>query len=342
MAGFIKSKKYYAVLLVLLVLLVALPFMRGRKKFITNTGVVWTTEYHITYKAKVDLNDSIQQLLKKIDDSVSPFNKQSAITAINDNKTDAVDEYFVKLYNKSAEVNRKSDGLYDPTVMPLVNAWGFGYKSGALPTKLQIDSILCFIGLERTSLNGSKLKKEDPRLQFDFSSIAKGMACDEIAAMLTRNGASNYIVEIGGEVVARGVNERGVSWHVSIDMPIADDENGAVHANALIVKLDSLAIATSGNYRKFKEVDGKRVSHIINPKTGMSETSNLLSVSIVAKDCMTADAWATACMAMGLERTQTMIEKNSELGVMTISADTDGNFVVWSNKRFADLVEKAK
>ena len=136
----------------------------------------------------------------------------------------------------------------------------------------------------------------------------------------------------------RGVNERGEKWHVSVDLPVPDDENGAVHANAMVVNLDSLAIATSGSYRKFKEVEGKKVSHIINPKTGRSEESMLLSVSIVAPDCMTADAWATACMAMGLEKTQSMMEKNVMLGVMTISTDADGNFVVWSNKRFADLV----
>ena len=334
-----KAGKY---LMMLLVVLATVSCKHQNKQFILNEGVVWTTEYHIKYEATANLNDSIQQILKAIDESASAFNKQSRIAAINDNKSDEADAFIVKLYNKALEVNSASGGLYDPTVMPLVNAWGFGYKSGELPTKAQIDSILQFVGMEHTTLQGNKIVKDDPRVQFDFSSIAKGMACDEVAAMLERNGVENYMVEIGGEVVTRGVNPTGQPWHVSIDMPIADDDNGAVHANALIVRLDSLAVATSGNYRKFKEVDGKRVSHIINPKTGMSETSNLLSVSIVAKDCMTADAWSTACMAMGLERTQTMMEKNSELGVMTISADADGNFVVWSNKRFADLVEKAK
>ncbi len=335
----LKSKKYYAVLLLLLVLVVALPFVRSRKKFFTNTGVVWTTEYHITYEARADLNDSIQQLLTMVDNSVSPFNKQSLVTAINEGKSDKADRLFVKLYRKALEVNKASGGVYDPTVMPLVNAWGFGFKSGNLPTDAQIDSILAFVGIEHTRLNGDKVVKDDPRVQFDFSSIAKGMACDEIAAMLARNGAVNYMVEIGGEVVAQGVNQRGETWRVSVDMPMPDDENGAVHANAMVVNLDSLAIATSGSYRKFKEVEGKKVSHIINPKTGRSEESPLLSVSIVAPDCMTADAWATACMAMGLEKTQGMMEKNNSLGVMTISADEQGNFVVWSNKRFAQLVK---
>lgn len=335
----LKSKKYYAVLLVLLVIVIALPFIRGRKKFFSNSGVVWTTNYHITYEAKRDLNDSIQFLLNAIDNSVSPYNKQSLITAVNDNKTNRVDALFVKLFNKSWQVNQASDGLYDPTVMPLVNAWGFGFKSGKLPTQAQLDSLLSFVGIEKTTLKDNILVKNDSRTQFDFSSIAKGLACDEIARMLARNGAVNYMVEIGGEVVTRGVNERGVPWHVSIDMPVPDDSNGPVHANALILKLDSMAVATSGSYRKFKEVNGKKVSHIVNPKTGGSETSSLLSVSIVAGDCMTADAWATACMAMGFEATKNKFENDNSLGVMTISSDDNGNLVIWSNKRFASLVD---
>ena len=335
----LKSRKYYAVQLLLLVLVVALPFMRSRKKFVTNSGVVWTTEYHITYEARGDLNDSIQQVLATIDQSASAFNKQSLVSAINEGRSDVADRLFKVMYTKALEVNKASDGLYDPTVMPLVNAWGFGYKNGQLPTKEQIDSILAFVGIGHTRLDGLRIVKDDPRVQFDFSSIAKGLACDEVAAMLVRNGATNYMVEIGGEVVARGVNERGEPWHVSVDLPVPDNEKGAVHSNAVVLCLDSLAVATSGSYRKFKEVDGKKVSHIVNPTTGSSETSSLLSVSIVAPDCMSADAWSTACMAMGFEKTQAMMEKNNALGVMTISADDDGNFVVWSNKRFADLVK---
>lgn len=334
-----KSKKYYALLLVLLVLVVALPFVRDRKKYVTNSGVVWTTEYHITYEARADLNDSIQQLLNEIDGSASAFNKKSLVTAINECRSNVADRLLLTLYGKALEVNLASDGLYDPTVMPLVNAWGFGYKSGQLPSAAVIDSILGYVGMNHTHVEGNKIIKDDARVQFDFSSIAKGLACDEIARMLARNGAINYMVEIGGEVVARGVNDRGEAWRVSVDMPLPDDENGAVHANAVMLRLDSLAVATSGSYRKFKEVDGKKVSHIVNPKTGRSETSSLLSVSIVASDCMSADAWATACMAMGLEKTQAMMEKKSELGVMTISVDDAGNYVVWSNKRFADVVE---
>lgn len=308
------------------------------KKFFVNSGVVWTTEYHIKYEAQTDFNDSIQLLFAKLDKSVSVYNKESLITAINSNRSDVADSFFIKLYNKALEVNNASGGLYDPTVMPLVNAWGFGYKSGSLPTRAQLDSILQFVGMTHVQLSGNKVVKDDQRVQFDFSSIAKGLACDAVAQMLERNGVKNYMVEIGGEVVARGVNEIGSTWHVSIDMPMPDDADGAVHKSALVIGLDSLAVATSGNYRKYKEVNGKKVSHIINPITGESENSSLLSVSIVAGDCMSADAWATACMAMGDVKTKAMMENNASLGVMTISSDADGNLVVWSNKRFSDLV----
>ena len=311
---------------------------KQNKQYILNQGVVWTTEYHIKYEAAADLHDSIQQLFNAVDLSASAFNKQSLITAINDNKTNECDAFIVKLYNKAIEVNHASKGLYDPTVMPLVNAWGFGYKSGELPNQEQIDSILQFVGMEHTSLTGNKIVKDDPRVQFDFSSIAKGMACDEVAALLERNGVENYMVEIGGEVVAKGVNQTGQPWHVSIDMPEPDDSDGAQHNSALVITLDGQAVATSGSYRKYKESGGKKLSHIVNPKTGGSETSCLLSVSIIAPDCMSADAWATACMALGEEKTKAMMQGNDTLGVMTISVNDDGDFVIWSNKRFANLV----
>lgn len=332
----IKLGRYLILMLALIAVLTTASCKR--KQYIFTQGVVWTTEYHIKYEATANFNDSIQQLFKAIDESASAYNKNSLISAINGNKSDVVDAFFVKLYNKALEVNRASSGLYDPTVMPLVNAWGFGYKSGQLPTQAQLDSILMFVGIEHTSLNGNRIVKDDPRVQFDFSSIAKGMACDEVAAMFERNGVENYMVEIGGEVVARGVNQIGQSWHVSIDMPEPDGSDGAQHNSALVITLNGQAVATSGNYRKFKESGGKKLSHIVNPKTGSSETSRLLSVSIVAPDCMSADAWATACMALGEEKTKAMMQGNATLGVMTISVNDDGNFVIWSNKRFADMV----
>ena len=332
------SRRYLAVVLAAVAAVVAFFAMKpAPKAFHKAQGEVWTTEYHITYEASADLSDSIQAVLKRIDESASAFNKASLVSKINQNTTDKADDIFCRMYQTATEVNKATDGAYDPTVMPLVNAWGFGYKSGQLPTKAQIDSLLTFVGITKTHLDGGIIKKDDQRTQFDFSSIAKGLACDEVGRMLARNGASNFMVEIGGEVAVKGCNEQGKPWAISIDMP-TDNPADTQHASALVVALSKGGIATSGNYRRFKEVEGKKVSHIVNPKTGFSEESSLLSVTVVAPDCMTADAWATACMAMGTERTQSMFEKRSDLAVMTISTDAEGNFIAWSNKAFANLL----
>ena len=331
-------KRYLAVLAVLAVTIIAMLCSRQRMRFFSNEGVVWTTDYHITYEAHRDLNDSIQLILNNMDMSVSPYNKASLITALNENNLNRVDAYIKRLLDASLTVHRESGGAFDPTVMPLVNAWGFGYKNGTMPTRAQLDSILTFVGLDKVTLHGDTLVKQDPRLMLDFSSIAKGLACDEIGRMLARNGARNWLVEIGGEVAASGVNSRGKPWQVSVDMP-SDEQDEVSHESALTLSLDSGAVATSGNYRKWREQGGNKISHIIDPHTGDSRAGTLLSVTVIAPDCMTADAWATACMVMGDENVKNMMQKRDDLGVMTISADTvSGALVFWSNLTFASHI----
>ena len=333
------TKRYAFVLVALAVAVVMMFVARGRQRFYTNEGVVWTTEYHITYQADHDLNDSIQLIFNNIDMSVSPYNKASLISSLNENTSTRVDAYIKRLIEASLVVNRESGGAFDPTVMPLVNAWGFGYKSGTMPTRVQLDSILAFVGMGKITLRGDSLVKQDPRVMLDFSSIAKGMASDEIGRMLTRNGARNWLVEIGGEVVASGMNKRGTAWQVSVDMPTSETDE-VIHDSALTLALDSGAVATSGNYRKWREQGGKRISHIVDPHTGDSRVGTLLSVTVIAPDCMSADAWATACMVMGDSATRAMMQPRRDLGVMTITADTiSGNLVVWSNKAFADKIQ---
>jgi thiamine biosynthesis lipoprotein len=332
------TKRYAFVLVALAVAIVMMFVARGRKRFFTNEGVVWTTEYHITYEAAHDLGDSIQLIFNRMDMSVSPYNKVSLISSLNENTSTRVDAYIKRLMDASVLINQESGGAFDPTVMPLVNAWGFGYKNGNLPNRAQLDSILAFVGMDKVSLSGDTLVKRDPRLMLDFSSIAKGLACDEIGRMLTRNGARNWLVEIGGEVVARGVNKRGMAWQVSVDMPTSETDEVS-HDSALTLALDSGAVATSGNYRKWREQGGNKTSHIIDPHTGDSRVGTLLSVTVIAPDCMTADAWATACMVLGDSATRAMMQARTDLGVMTITADTiSGNLIVWSNKSFADRV----
>ena len=329
-------KRYAAIVIALVVLATAMLCSRDRKRYFSHEGVVWTTDFHITYEANRDLNDSIQLILGNLDMSVSPYNKASLISAINENSTSRVDAYLRLLIDASRTVNRESGGAFDPTVMPLVNAWGFGYKSGTPPTQAQLDSILQFIGMSKVTLHGDTLVKKDPRVMLDFSSIAKGLACDEIGRMLARNGAVNWLVEIGGEVAASGVNKRGTPWNVSVDMPTSEQQGQTAHESALTLALDSGAVATSGNYRKWREEGGTKISHIIDPRTGDSRAGTLLSVTVVARDCMTADAWATACMVMGENEVKNMMQGRTDLGVMTISADTlTGNLIVWSNASFA-------
>ena len=333
-----KNKNYIAIVIALVVALVAVFCSRDRKRYYSHEGVVWTTDYHITYEASCDLGDSIQLLLQNLDMSVSPYNKASLISAINENTMSRADGYIMRLVEASLTIYRETGGAYDPTVMPLVNAWGFGYKNGKMPTRAQIDSILQFVGMDKVSLHGDTIIKDDGRLMLDFSSIAKGMACDEIGRMLTRNGATNWLVEIGGEVAVSGVNSRGKAWTVSVDMP-GEETDEVSHESALALLLDSGAVATSGNYRKWRVENGNKLSHFIDPRTGESRTGTLLSVTVIARDCMTADAWATACMVMGDSAVKHMMQGRNDLGVMTISADTtSGSLVVWSNAPFADKV----
>ena len=332
------NRKHVAIIVLLGLALVALYCSRERKRYYAHEGVVWTTEYHITYEASRDLNDSIQLILNNVDMSASPYNKASLLSALNEGTTTRTDAYIRRLLDASHAVHDASDGAFDPTVMPLVNAWGFGYKSGTLPTRAHIDSLLQFVGFDKVALHGDTLVKSDPRVMLDFSSIAKGMACDEIGRMLARNGADNWLVEIGGEVMASGVNQRGTAWNVSVDMP-SDEQETVSHESALVIALDSAAVATSGNYRKWRVENGNKLSHIIDPHTGDSRAGTLLSVTVIASDCMTADAWATACMAMGEQRVKEAMEKRDDLGVMTISADTTSNaLVVWSNATFANQI----
>ena len=334
------NKRYAAILIALIAAIVAMFCSRDRKRFFAHEGVVWTTEYHITYEAAHDLGDSIQLILSNLDMSVSPYNKASLISAINENETTRTDAYLQRLLAASREVWRESSGAFDPTVMPLVNAWGFGYKNGTLPSRVQLDSLLQFVGMDKVTLQGDSLLKQDPRVMLDFSSIAKGMACDEIGRMLVRNGAVNWLIEIGGEVMASGVNNRGTAWHVSVDMPTSEEDGNADHESAVVLTLDSGAVATSGNYRKWRIEEGNKLSHIIDPHTGDSRTGTLLSVTVIANDCMTADAWATACMVMGEENVKNMMGNRNDLGVMTISADTvSGNLIVWSNAPFANRIQ---
>ncbi len=313
-------------------------FKPSRKEWIKQSGVVWNTEYHITYISAKDLADSIDATFRRVELSVSPFNKASLVTAINDNKTDSLDEALKTIYLKSVEINDESNGAFDPTLSPIINAWGFGYKSGAMPSDADIDSMLQFVGIRKTHLNGNKLKKDNPRTTFNFSAIAKGFGCDEIGRMLERNGVENYLVEVGGEIVAKGNNPQNVKWHVSIDKPIISDGD-IVHESAEIIAIRNQAIATSGNYRNYKEDSlGNRYAHIINPKTGRPTTTDILSATVIANDCMSADAYATTLMVLGLDKAKDLLAKHPEIAAMLITSQ-NGELSFWHSSNYPKAVK---
>lgn len=310
-------------------------FKPAQNKWIYNQGAVWNTEYHITYFHTDDLSDSIIKVLREYELSISPFNKESLITKINNNETDSLDFNLVQLYNKSKEINMQTNGAFDPTLAPIINAWGFGYKNNTLPTQTALDSMMQFVGIQKTNIKDGRLVKDDNRMEFNFSAIAKGLGVDRIGELLARNGIEDYMIEIGGEIVVKGMNSKGKDWRISIDRPT---ENDSVidHNSAAIVTLKNEAIATSGNYRNFKtDSIGAKYNHIIDPKTGTSAKSDVLSATIIAKDCMTADAYATAFMIISQEERENILKMNPDMKAMIISSDSIGNYNIWTSSNIA-------
>lgn len=336
-----KKKQYIYSLFILIVVIVVLIMATRQSEnrlYRTSNGVVWTTTYHITYESSKVLDDSIQNIFAIVDGSASMFNENSLIARINTEEKLSVDSVISCLYVASKQVNIETEGAFDPTVSPLMRAWGFVKHGGTVPDSTVIDSIKQFVGIHKTSLVDGCLIKEDKRTAFDFSAIAKGFACDEIGRMFSRNGVNNYLVEIGGEIALQGVNPNGDAWVVSVDAPI-ESLSGVVHENMIKVCLTEGGIATSGNYRNFKDVEGLKVVHTMNPLTGYPEISNLLSATIIAKNCMYADAYATACMVMGLERSRNFLTEHEDIAGLLIYADGD-SLVMWKNPRFETILSK--
>lgn len=302
--------------------------------------MTWNTEYNIKYCHHTNLSDSIISVLREVELSVSPFNKKSRITAINENRSDTLDGYLSRLYDKSVEINRESGGAFDPTVSPLVNLWGFGYEKTGKANWQAVDSILMFVGIDKTRKEGIRIVKSDGRTTFNFSAIAKGMGCDEVGKMLERNGVTDYIVEIGGEITAKGHNPKGQKWRISIDKPINANDT-VIHHSAGIVEITNCGIATSGNYRNYHtDSAGNKVAHTINPRTGMPEQSDVLSATVIAPDCMTADAYATTFMVLGLEKSKKLLDKHPEISAMLITSDNGNSFKIWESGNFPKMRQR--
>ncbi len=295
---------------------VAILFLVGCNRSIKNTikisGAAQGTSYTITYLAGEQSNyrEAFDSIFKKIDSSLSTYLSASIISQINRNDSAViVDDYFSDVFNKSIEVSEKTNGSFDITVAPIINAYGFGFTKKEKVNKLRIDSLLKFIGFKKVKLDGKKLVKESPQVMLDFNAIAQGYTVDVLAFFLETKHIDNYLVEVGGELRAKGKKLNDSSWTVGLEQP-NETQTSSLKA---VITMNDKALATSGNYKKFYVEDGQKYTHIINPSTGYPAKNNLLSATVIANDCMTADAYATAFMVMGLEQSKEFLAKHKEL-----------------------------
>ena len=300
---------------------------------------IFGTSFHVTYQCDSDLTESIKTELMKFDASLSPFNEESVISAINNNKEVRPDQMFIEVFNLAMGISKDTDGAFDITVAPLVNAWGFGFKNGSQPSKQQVDSLMQIVGYQKVRLTDGIVMKHDPRIMLDCSAIAKGYGTDRVAKLLRSRGVENFMVEIGGEIVTRGVNPDRKPWKIGVTKP-TDDSLHVGHELQTILNVTNKAMATSGNYRNFYYKGGKKYAHTIDPKTGYPVQHSILSATVITKSCAVADAYATSFMVMGLEKAQKVLERHPELMAYFIYSDDDGDMAVWFSPSLKDKIEE--
>lgn len=334
-----KLKKGFAAKLVLLLFLIVGTAYIVRQQRVTpyqhESGFVFGTVYNITYQCDRSLKSDIEAALRKVDNSLSAFNSGSVISRINRNEQVEADKMFCDVFTLAMQVSKETDGAFDITVAPLVNLWGFGFKNDSTPTKHKVDSLRRFVGYEKVSLIGKTVRKQDKRIMLDCSAIAKGYGSDVVAASLRSRGVDNYMVEIGGEVVVRGVNEQRLPWRIGVTKP-SDDSVQANKEIQTVLNITNKAMATSGNYRNFYYRNGRKYAHTIDPKTGYPVQHSILSATVIADNCATADAYATSFMVLGIERAKAVLSRHPELSAYFIYADRHGRNATWCSPKLKD------
>ena len=263
-----------------------------------------------------------------MDNSLSPFNKASVITHINENTDLTADSLFTEVFLLAKQISQETHGAFDITVAPLVNAWGFGFKNAAQVDSIMIDSLHQFVGIDKVELIDGKVVKKDPRLMLDCSAIAKGYGVDCVARLLDSKGIRNYMINIGGELVMKGENPKMETWSIGVNKPI-DDSLSVNQEIQAVLKLTNVGLATSGNYRNFYYKGGKKYAHTIDPRTGYPIQHNILSATVVAPDCATADAYATSFMVLGLDSAKQICNAHPELDAYFIYTTDKGNTEIY-------------
>lgn len=302
-------------------------------------GKIFGTFYHITYRSEVPLDSGIEQTLNQVDLSLSPFNPQSTITAINENTSTEADDMLIRVFNLARQVSEQTNRAFDITVAPLVNLWGFGFKNDSTIGQEAIDSIMQYVGMDGVTLENRQITKLHPESMLDCSAIAKGYGVDAVGEYLESQNVKDYMVEIGGEVRLRGKNPKGKDWTIGITKP-EDDASCTQSDIQQIISVTDCSMATSGNYRNFYVKDGKKYAHTIDPHTGYPVQHSLLSSTVLATDCATADAYATAFMVMGMDSAKALLERHTELAAYFIYSTNDGKTAVWYSDRLKEMLDR--
>lgn len=300
--------------------------------FQSETGFIFGTVYNVKYQHPESLKDDITRELQLFDGSLSMFNDTSTISRVNRNEDIQPDTLFTNVIRRSLEISQATDGCFDITVAPLVNAWGFGFKHDIEPDSTAIDSLMQMVGYDKIRLTpDGRVLKQDPRTMLDCSAIAKGYAVDIIASLLRRKGISNYMVDIGGEVDVAGHNPNGDLWHIGINKP-QDDSLSVNSELQTVLAVSGVGIATSGNYRNFYYKGGRKFAHTIDPHTGYPVQHSILSATVIASDCMSADAYATSFMVMGLDKAREFLSRHSGIEAYLIYSGDDGKYEVYMSE----------
>ena len=280
-----------------------------KAEYIKYSGPTQGTMFNITYCSDANYNAEIDSLLQAFCRSLSNYDSTSLISRINRNETDSLDALAEEFFRVSKEVWANTDGYFDVTVAPIVNAWGFGWKRHEthIPDSTEIDSLLQHIGMDKLEIANGKIVKHDPDIQIITNAIAQGMSVDYVSDFLKSKGITNFLVEIGGEIYCSGINAKGAKWNIGVDKPI-EGSGYEYRENQIVIHMSDMAVNTSGNYRKFIEEGGKKFGHSINPTTGYPAENEMISATVVYPDCIRSDAYATAFMVMGAEKAMKIVE----------------------------------
>ncbi len=352
--------KIYFTILLNLILLVACSDPNNQSDVISEpsnyfqtTGYAQGTTYNVIYKdeKKRDLSKTVDSILKAFDQELSIYVDSSTISIVNKLPKDSSLQLmnkplFEACFRLAKTVYNKTNHSFNPAIYPLVKYWGFlNFEQGdTLHLQSEIDSLLHIIDFSDSAIfilpgDNYNIIYKKQTASFDFNAIAQGYSVDVIANYLDKLGIQHYMIEVGGELITKGVNSKGATWKIGIDKPIENSKPGEEEFQ-IIAGLSNHALATSGNYRKFYEKDGIKYSHTIDPTTGKPVQHQLLSTTVITKNCALADAYATAFMVMGTEKTKTFIQDNPDLqlSVYLISSDSTGNWTTWQTEDFGNFI----